>query len=321
MRRIARLGAAAFAGIALAAPALADPPACRLLQAASLQMSTEPDGQIAVPVAIDDRPARLVVDTGSIYSSMSSALVSEFDLKPKPAARIYELLGNVPLYDIVFPHSFRIGNLSTDDIGFYVAPSRALHADSAGLLGPDIMSKYDVEFDFAHARFNIFSQDHCPGQVVYWTRDPYAQVAIRVDDNWHISVPVTLDGKPIVALLDTGSARSSMSLDVAKSVMGIDESNPALKTLEPVSINGTARVAMYHYPFQTLTLDGVEVRNPLIDILPAAMFGKGAPQLILGLSALRQLHFYIAYKEQMLYATAAEAAPVDAAAPPAANTP
>jgi predicted aspartyl protease len=317
MKHIAWLGAVALAAIAFAMPALADPPACGLLLAASLEMGTEPDGQVAVPVTINDRAARLVVDTGSIYSSISSELADELGLKRRLGARGYELLGNVPLYDVVSPNSFRIGNLSTDSIGFYVVPAQALHIDSDGLLGPDIMSKYDVEFDFAHARFNIFSQDHCPGQVVYWTREPYAHVAIQVDDNWHISVPVTLDGRQIQAVVDTGASRSTMSLDVAKSVLGIDESNPALKKLEPVSVNGRPPVALYHYPFQTLALDGVQVHNPLIDILPAETFGKDAPQLILGLDTLRQLHLYIAYKEQVLYATAAEAAPFVAATPPA----
>jgi predicted aspartyl protease len=318
MRHLIHLGAVALAGIAFGMPALADPPACQLREVASLAMGTEPDGQVTVPVTIDDRSTRLVVDTGSVYGSISSALASELGLKRERGARIYELLGHIPLYDIVFAHSFRMGNLSTDSIGFYVAPSQALHADSGGMLGPDVMSKYDVEFDFAHARFNIFSQDHCPGRVVYWTNEPYARVAIRVDGDWHISVPVTLDGKKIEALVDTGSYRSSMSLDVAKSVLGIDENNPALKTLEPISINGLAPVALHLYPFQTLELDGVEVRNPLIDIFPGATFGRRAPQLILGLGMLRQLHLYIAYGEQTLYATPAETLPPDA---PAAKSP
>jgi predicted aspartyl protease len=314
MRRIARLGAAAL--VAWATPALADPPPCGLQQAASLEMNIEPDGTVAVPVSIEGHPARLLVDTGSVYSSINSVLVDELGLKRMLAGKTFELLGHVPLYTIVEPSSFRIGNLSANRIGFYVAPASAINLDAGGLLGPDIMSNYDVEFDFAHARFNLFSQDHCPGQVVYWTQQPYAQVAMQVDSEWHISVPVMLDGKPFDAMIDTGSSRSSMNMDALKSVFGIDETNPALKSLGKQSINGTAQVEMYRYPFQTLTLQDVEVRHPGIDLLPASAFGKHMPQLILGMETLRQLHLYIAYKEQMLYLTPAETQPAAAAKSP-----
>jgi predicted aspartyl protease len=319
MKRIVMLCAAALAAIA-PATAAPPPPSCQLKQAASLEMNTETDGTIAIPVSVEDRPARLMVDTGSVYSSLTLAVVSQLGLKPLLARRTYEILGHVPMLTIVQPSSFRMGNLSTDSIGFYVLPSRAINLDLDGLLGPDIMSNYDVELDFAHARFNLFSQDHCPGQVVYWTQQPYAQVAMHVDDSWHISVPVTLDGKQIDAVVDTGSYRSSMDMALAKSLFGIDETNPALKSLGKQSVNGTAKVEMYRYPFQTLTLQDVEVRHPGIDLMPDGEFGKNAPQLILGMETLRQLHLYIAYKEQILYLTPAETVQTPATAPAATAT-
>ncbi len=39
-----------------------------------------------------------------------------------------------------------------------------------------MMWNYDVDFDFAVGKFNLFSKDHCDGQVVYWTRSPVAVV-------------------------------------------------------------------------------------------------------------------------------------------------
>src|SRR6185437_4354822 len=133
----------------------------------------------------------------------------------------------------------------------------------------------------AHAKFNIYSQDHCPHAVVYWTKGNYAQVPMHVDDSWHISVPVTLNGKSLTAVIDSGADRSTMSLDTLKTVLGIDEKNPVLKQKAAISINGTARAAIYRYPFDKLSLEGVTVQNPDIDIVPAETYGKDTPQLII----------------------------------------
>jgi predicted aspartyl protease len=169
------------------------------------------------------------------------------------------------------------------------------------------MKAFDIEFDFAHARFNMFSQDHCPNAVVYWTKGAYAQVPMHVDDSWHISVPITLDGKTLTAVIDSGADRSTMSLETLETVLGIDVHDPKLKKVGATSINGTARTTLYRYPFGTLSFEGVTVQNPDIEVIPGETYGAHNPDLIIGINVLRQLRLYIAYKEQMLYLTPAEA--------------
>jgi Aspartyl protease len=132
-------------------------------------------------------------------------------------------------------------------------------------------------------------------------------VPMKLDENRHITIPVTLDGKQLIAVADTGAARSFMSLDVAKAIFGLDEKNPALKSLGAVSINNVASEQLYHYPFQSLTFEGIAVRNPDIAITKGSDDDKDDPQLVIGIGVLRQLHLYIAYKEQVLYLTPAEA--------------
>ncbi len=38
-----------------------------------------------------------------------------------------------------------------------------------GVIGTDLLGKFDVDLDIAHKKLNLFSPDHCKGQVVYWT--------------------------------------------------------------------------------------------------------------------------------------------------------
>jgi hypothetical protein len=82
-----------------------------------------------------------------------------------------------------------------------------------------------------------------------------------------------------------------------------------MKSIGGVSINGAPITQIYRYPFSTLALQGVTVNNPEIDLVPQSAFfrdGRG-PQLLLGIGVLRQLHIYVAYDEQVLYVTPAEA--------------
>jgi hypothetical protein len=130
---------------------------------------------------------------------------------------------------------------------------------------------------------------------------------MKLDDNRHITIPVMLDGKPLTAVADTGAARSFMSFQVAKEIFGLDEKNPALKSLGVFGINNVAAEQLFHYPFQSLTFEGIEIRNPDIAITKGSDADKDDPQLVIGIGVLRQLHMYIAYKEQVLYLTPAEA--------------
>jgi predicted aspartyl protease len=290
------------------APAWADP-TCDLKQIDSLDLDTSGDGTVTVPVSIENHPARLMVDTGAAFSTVDESFARSVGMEPRAISNggFLMLGGGIPLWQTATTRSLRLGRLVGLRFTFIVAPSEVLSPEMMGMLGPDVMGAYDVEIDFAGGKFNIFSQDHCPGQVVYWTHDAFAQVPMKLDADRHITIPVMLDGKQLTAIADTGAARSFMSLEVAKEIFGLDEKNPALKSLGVVGVNNIAAEQLYRYPFQSLTFEGIAVHNPDIAITKSAAPDKGEPQLLIGIGVLRQLHLYIAYKEQMLYLTPAEA--------------
>jgi predicted aspartyl protease len=188
-----------------------------------------------------------------------------------------------------------------------LAPTTVLTTGTIGMLAPNYLSHFDVEFDFAAGRFILFSQEHCRGSVVHWTQSAYAVLPFELDVSGHIFITALLDGKPVRAALDTGAERSTMTLDQAHALFGIKGRNdPALKLLGAMSINGTATSNVYRYPFATLTFNGMQVLNPDIEILAGTQFSGETPQLILGMETLRQLHLYIAYGEKAVYLTPAE---------------
>jgi predicted aspartyl protease len=201
-------------------------------------------------------------------------------------------------------HDVDLGGLKAADIPMQVMPDGMMPPDLGGTIAPNILSHYDADFDFANAKFRLFSQDHCEGKVVYWTTDVPSKIAIIIDRVGHIEVPVQIDGKEIKALIDTGSSRSILSLETARNLFGLDEKDPRL-----TPVKGDEAQHAVHFPFAKLSFQDITVDDPDIVLVPdeVSKFYNAGPKLLLGMGILRQLHLYIAYREHKLYVTAASA--------------
>jgi predicted aspartyl protease len=290
---LSRSALAADAGAATGAPT----PKCNLLQYASLDMTTEPTGRVTVSAKVNGRTVPFIVDTGGAFGGISNSFATamKLPLRHWPFGTRVVFYGKGEEKHMVGLDTFGLGRLIAKSVPMPVMPDTLLQSEAYGLLGGNVLHGYDVEVDFFHEKLNLFSPDHCPERVVYWA-DAWAQVPITLDDSWHILIPVTLDGKAMKATVDTGAADTIMTIEHAQDLFGWD-----LSALKPVA------GGRYAYPFASLKFEGVEVRHPNIRLVPKSAVAVGAPELLLGVNVLRELHLYISYKEKMLYLTSAEA--------------
>ena len=320
MRFGSRLLVALAAGAILSpgnAVAAAD---CRLRLLTSLDMSFDGGGRPLVPVTIEGQDVRLLVDTGGLFGALSWQAVDQLKLRRNLIPgdlQIFTMNGERAKYR-VHAHDLRIGKLVSKDYPFMVLPPDASGRDFVGALAPDILSTYDLEFDFGAKKLNIISPEHCKGQVVYWTQQAYVALPLRVDRDHQVSVEATLDGQTMQALIDTGASSSVLRLDEADAVLGRPVRSSELVRTGTGTSNG---LDFYKYPFKALTIGGIAVQNPDLIIATDKLGnlrqpeeidrngdnGLRSPPMILGMNVLRKLHLYIAYKEEMLYATGADA--------------
>ena len=298
-------GAALALAVWGAAPcAAADNEACNLVRAASLDMSTDSSGGQVVPLTLSGRTLNLLVDTGGIDSMLTESVVDSLKLRvaPFPDRRVV-MFGGYRLNRFAVGHDIDFGGLKAPCKEFIIMPEGHLPDGLDGTLAPDILRAYDDEFDFAGAKLNLFLSNHCQTNMTYWTKSEHAEIPIEQDHDGHISFFVMLDGKKIRATLDTGASRSVLNLEEAEDLFGFTQSDSKLKTLAKTD-NGYT----YMYPFKTLNFSGGSVANPDLTLFSTRDEGmSGGPALILGMGILRQLHMYIAYREQALYVTAASA--------------
>lgn len=274
---------------------------CQLIQAANFDLSTDISGRVNIPMTIGGQNVKLMIDTAGYVSTLTRYAVKSLGLTSESALRSLETYYGGEVVDhYVTAHDVMLGRLKASRLMFFVMSDYRSSYDIGGTLAPDILSAYDVDFDFAGSKFRLFMKDHCEGKVVYWTREPYGVVSFRMDNMHHIMVPVLLDGKEVRAAIDTGAADTVASLERIEDKLDLNDKSPGMVP-EPR--------LRYRYPFKTLTFDDVTVSNPDITLVPdgQSKMGNADQTIVLGMNVLRHLHVYIAYGEQKLYVTPATA--------------
>jgi predicted aspartyl protease len=281
-------------------------------------------GQVAISLQIGDQRKLMIIDTGAWFSFLGADTVASLKLPTRSMSDqfvSYDASGHRTSTVATAP-SISIGPLQVSAVDFVVAPpSERFGANVSGLLGANVLKHFDIDFDFANKKVNFFSQDHCPGQVVYWTQNGSARIPFKFDGS-KISLPVQLDGHELWAMLDTGAFASTISAPIANQVFDLTPSSPGVDRKETTHDDGTKSVDATHV-FGALGFGGVMIANPrlhlLADKMGAAARADNArtdytdmppphlPALLLGMAELRQLHLYIAYGEKTLYVTAADA--------------
>jgi predicted aspartyl protease len=319
------LVAGAFAALFFTSNAIADD--CKLARLASLDFSDR--GAIMIPVSVEGKGVAMVVDTGSVASGIDPVVATNLAI---PERRIvegafYSLAGPSFTY-LATPHDFSLGDMHSKQELLLVWPSPMSEDGSvAGLIATDLLRHYDVDIDFASHKFNLFSQDHCPGKVVYWTSENVAVVPVHVNNSGHVIVPVTLDDHPFDAMLDTGSPATLLNQTAAQASFGLGPASPDMIKVGDHAAPGG--VPLYRHTYKSLSLEGLAIGNPTIGIFENqeqsqetlqhhtgsrfSSLGGEEYELRLGVNELRHLHLYIAYKEQKLYITPTSA-PVAVAA-------
>jgi hypothetical protein len=247
---------------------------------------------------------------------------------------IYNVQGESFTYAATI-HDLGLGDMHASDVQLLVWPSPMTNNGSiGGTLAADLLRHYDVDIDFGAHKISLFSQDHCPGKVVYWTSDNVAVVPVHIVNSGHIIVPVKLDGQPFDAVLDTGESVSVLSQEAANNTFHLGPNSPDLTKIKET---GPGDAPVYRHGFRSLEIEGLSFANPEIDILELGVKQHQTPStgsrisdanesggntdMLLGLRELHHLHLYIAYKEQKLYISPASepmAATTPAAAPASA---
>ena len=298
---------------------------CRLIRVASLDITIEPDGVATVPVRISGKTYPFAIGLSDPLTEVSWHLSHELHLHralPIPGIKIQVSQSGENLGRVLLPN-VQIGVVSAKQIAVFESlKDTDEDGDVDGIVGGDILANYDDEFDLTAGKLNLYSQHHCPGEVVYWA-PTYAVVPFKLNSAGTPYFTTQLDGKAVIATFSTSDFFASMSMLDAEELLGsaFDKTKLVAMAKPPPHVKKAFR-----YPFKTLAIGGITIKNPDIVIIHSQTEQEareecrvklealrhvhmclGPARFTLGRSEMRKLHLYFAFKEKKLYVTAANA--------------
>jgi hypothetical protein len=297
---------------------------CSLKQYASIDLEESPNGHLLVPVTIEGTRALMLLNTDTLASTLSEAAVGRLAIQTHSSSMTAKTpTGENYIPKIATAKQFSIGSAQFKNTHFLVPLTSFMsiiaerdYSDTQviGIIAMDVLASVDVELDIASRKMSLYSQDHCPNNVVYWS-NVHDSVPIHLGPRGGFYFPMDLDGKKIEATLSTWQATTTLSTDVTKKLYNFDSHSPDVE-----SETDTTGKTIARYRAMQLDAVGFKVVNAHITLIDprtghchlGTRFGAAAydnceasPPLRLGLNVLTKLHIYIAPKEKVLYLTLA----------------
>jgi predicted aspartyl protease len=328
MRTIHLLAALPLTGL-FASPAFAQACNKQLTLTNEIQMESTAGGPSSIPVKINGVDQKLTLATAGTTTQLSEDAAKALNLEIERGDMVLtDALGNPNRVDEVTIADFSMGRLHGTNVKWPVTPEGGRggrggrggggSSGSAGLFSLNYMRLYDVDADFGSDKLRLFSQDHCPGAVLYW-KAPGAVGTVPITiSNGRVTVPVMVDGKAITGVIDTASANSSVYAAIAEKVLGVEDSSTGSLTAKTVAIGQLTLNDVDFTVRPDINSQGSGDRARDLRVKKTGIdFELAHPEVRLGMDVLRKLHLYMAFGENKLYVTGTTSTlPVSAAKTP-----
>jgi hypothetical protein len=164
----------------------------------------------------------------------------------------------------------------------------------SGLLGADVLSRFEVDLDLPAGRMSLYSATGCAG---YRPWEGATALPIARERGGLAFVMAQVDGRPVRALLDTG-ARTTLVTRAAAIGLGVTRATLAGDAQFAGSGVGPGSIAYRRHRFGSLGLPGAMLRDPTVNIADLRLPGV---EMLLGADFLGQRRTWISYGTSRLF--------------------
>lgn len=280
------------AGLAVAAPALAEP------------LTVLPNGLPVTEVTVDGHgPYRFVIDTAASSTVVLPAFrqVHPVALAAAASPTISGAAGDTRV-DLTPLGPLKVaGRVETGVEAFSLPPSPIDDLGVHGILGADVVAGYALEIDGPAGRWALL--DRAPD-----TPSDHVAVAFTLDEAKAPRLTVLVDGRAIPAVLDTGARGTIMNWHAAR-LLGAAPADAGLEaagTARGVSAHGAGLVRR---DFGDLAIGEARRAQPTLHIADMPVFEvlglADGPGMILGMDMLGGGRFVVDYPGRRLILPAA----------------
>jgi len=268
--------------------------ACQLKLEAKLPM-TESFGHYTVPVTIGGRTHPMLVDTGAEGTAILPEIADEWHLREdtSSASRL-KGVGGVSSQHLRIIPSFKFGSAEWVDLRVaalpIVSPEQLAQASPpVGMVGANVLNRYDVEFDFPARTVSLYTASGCFGTFAPWAGDFQAYSAKKTPSSRFI-LKISLNGHPVRALLGTGATSSVVTIAAARAA-GVDSVALSRDPRSSGSGHDGMQVDTYQHKFDmeigTASFDNAPIVVADIDLKDSDM--------LLGMDFMRHRRVWVSY--------------------------
>ena len=298
---------AAASGVVVPCPGTSDPmPAglpCGLVCRAALPIRASNSQLYFVDVQVDDKPALMLVDTGADRTLLSLPAAARIGLPPATSdVEGVAAFGGLMQVGSTTMRSMTLGNVRIGPGRLSLLPQTLAVAGTGelgydGVLGGDILSRYQVELDFGHQMVRLYEGKLCPGSLPGWSAEASVMPFTTKPGSTFVGVTALLNGVPVNTLLDTGAEAIAAS-DAAARKLNVGPSDLAHDSQTMILGAGPNTVPGRNHRFQTLGLGSLTVPQPIVAIVPAE---SGRPYMIVGDTVLSTRRIWIDYPGRQIH--------------------
>ena len=252
-------------------------------------------------VRINGTDVPLIVDTGAAYSMLTDAAAAQLKLKVGAGIRVGGLTGIVKTGTATVKKLELLGG-SFPDVDFIVGGVEP-GSGAMGLIGRNILSLTDAEYDLAHGviRFISPGDDCADANMAYWAGDaPVSEIRLLRDDKHRSPLPplhgvVKVNDRSEIVLFDSG-ASSLVSLQTARQ-LGLKESDMT-RNGGGYGVGGKA-VKAWTAPFAKVDLGGEIISNNRLQVVDVDM----EEDMLLGIDFFLSHRIYVSQKRRLMFFT------------------
>jgi predicted aspartyl protease len=304
-----------FVSLAVAAagigPAMSADRKCELVQIAEWPVRADSYRPV-VDASINGQKVGVLLDTGLglSYIRRSAANKLRLTTSPKRGYRLFGIGGESQVEETLV-EEFRMGDAVYKNWVALVAGEHPFPGDLAVLLGYDFLNQMDIEFDLANGVVRLFQARGCErASLAYWSKQA---VQLPLETGKYIFFSVSINGKPLLAELDSGATFSSLALEGAVQ-LDVTPQTPGVTFGGCVTGMGKVRADQWIAGFESFRIGDEVIRSPKIrfgDLWQHTKYESTGssiarrlndlPDMVLGADFLRAHRVYVAHSQGKLY--------------------
>jgi predicted aspartyl protease len=254
--------------------------------------------RLIVDTRIGNKTLPLILDTGSNISVLSLATARSLDLRilPTTGSRFSSIqmhgMGGPREASIMEAPHVHLGDVSAPGMRFAVldGPRDPAIGQDMDLLGMNPLSSFDIDIDMLGHRLVLFQGNDMCREPRVLMGGPFYKVPMFGDPrDLHTIVEVTIAGKVLTAMLDTGAPRSAMTIGAAQLVGLTDKILAADPHGKDWGIGSDALNAARHVS-APMSIGDLTIANMRVDVVDGHLLGT---DMVLGMDFLTKVHTWI----------------------------